>query len=148
MEDSVKILNQLIETTEDGIKGFKEAADKATDPQLKMLFSDRSATCEQSARELQSLVTSLGGKAETSGSAAGAAHRGWIKVKSAVSDNNIAVLEEVERGEDHAKAAYGKALKTPGLAPQIRTVVEKQYQGVLSNHDRIRDLRNRYRAAA
>ncbi len=147
MDDTVKILNGLIETSEDGQKGFQEAADKAKAPQLKQLFADRAQACNQSVRELQALVTSLGGKPEQSGSVAGAAHRGWVKVKVAVGDDNIAVLEEVERGEDHAKAHYGKALKAE-LPPQVRSVVERQYQGVLANHDRIRDLRNQYRAAA
>lgn len=147
MDDTIKTLNNLIETSEDGLKGFKEAAEKATEAKLKLLFNERAAACQQSANELQSLVTSLGGKPEKSGSVAGAAHRGWVKVKAAVSDSNVAVLEEVERGEDYAKAAYGKALKAD-LPPQIRSVVERQYQGVLSNHDRIRDLRNQYRAAA
>ena len=147
MDDTVKILNKLIETSEDGLQGFKEAADKATEPQLKQLFSERAQSCSQSARELQTLVASLGGEAEKSGSVAGAAHRGWVKVKTAVGDNNIAVLEEVERGEDYAKASYTKALKSE-LPPQVRQVVEKQFQGVVANHDRIRDLRDQYRAAA
>jgi uncharacterized protein (TIGR02284 family) len=147
MDDTVKILNKLIETSEDGLKGFKEAADKATEPQLKQMFAERAQGCSQSARELQALVTAMGGEAEKSGSVAGAAHRGWVKVKTAVSDNNIAVLEEVERGEDYAKASYTKALKSE-LPPQVRNVVEKQFQGVVANHDRIRDLRNQYRAAA
>jgi uncharacterized protein (TIGR02284 family) len=147
MDDTVKILNNLIETSEDGLKGFKEAADKATAPALKLLFAERAQSCSTSARELQTLVTALGGTAEHSGSVAGAAHRGWVKVKAAVSDNNIAVLEEVERGEDYAKASYTKALKAT-LPQQVRNVVEKQFQGVVANHDRIRDLRNQYRAAA
>jgi len=147
MDDTVKILNNLIETSEDGLKGFQEAADKATAPTLKQMFAERAQSCSQSARELQTLVTAIGGHAEKSGSVAGAAHRGWLKVKTAVSDNNVAVLEEVERGEDYAKASYAKALKA-SLPPQVRDVVEKQYQGVCANHDRIRDLRNQYRAAA
>jgi len=56
------------------------------------------------------------------------------------------LLEECERGEDVAKAAYSKALKEM-LPENIRAVVERQYQGVLRNHDQIRDLRDRYRAA-
>ncbi len=147
MDDTVKILNELIETSEDGLKGFNEASDQATQPQLKQLFSERAQGCSQSVRELQTLVTALGAEPAKSGSIAGAAHRGWVKVKSSVSDSNIAVLEEVERGEDVAKARYGKALKAT-LPPQVRSVVEKQYQSVLANHDRIRDLRNEYKAAA
>jgi len=45
-----------------------------------------------------------------------------------------------------AKADYEKALKET-LPDNVRAVVERQYQGVLRNHDQIRDLRNRFRAA-
>jgi uncharacterized protein (TIGR02284 family) len=145
MDDTVKILNDLIETSEDGKKGFAEAAEKATDPSLKALLSERAQSCSTAVRELQTLVSALGGKPDHGGSVAGAAHRGWVKVKTAVKDNNVAVLEEVERGEDYAKAAYGKALKSQ-LPPQVQSVLEKQYQGVLANHDRIRSLRDRFKA--
>ncbi len=64
-----------------------------------------------------------------------------------MNDSNIAVLEEVERGEDHAKAAYKKALKAD-LPSATRSLVQKQYEGVVRNHDRIRDLRNAYKAKA
>jgi uncharacterized protein (TIGR02284 family) len=147
-DDAVKVLNDLIRTSEDGKKGFEEAAKRAEDIKLKTLFKDRAIACDSAARELQQAVQELGGKPEDSGSVAGAAHRGWVKVKAAAGDNNIAVLEEVERGEDYAKAAYAKALKTSSLPPHIRSIVEKQYQGVLQNHDRMRELRNRYKAGA
>jgi len=55
-------------------------------------------------------------------------------------------LEECERGEDAAKSAYEAALKED-LPADIRTLVERQYQGVKENHDRVRDLRNSTRAA-
>ena len=146
-DNLVKILNNLIQTSEDGKKGFSEAREKATDGQLKTLFEERARQCDLAAQELQQAVERLGHKAEQGGSIAGAAHRGWVAVKAAMGDNNITVLEEVERGEDYAKAAYGKALKAE-LPLAVRGIVENQYRGVIRNHDRIRDLRNQYRAAA
>ena len=32
------------------------------------------------------------------------------------------------------------------LPADIRAIVDRQYQGVLANHDRVRTLRDRYRA--
>jgi uncharacterized protein (TIGR02284 family) len=55
--------------------------------------------------------------------------------------DDAAVLSEVERGEDTAKAAYAGALEI-GLPPGIRSMVERQYRGVRQNHNRVRDLRN------
>lgn len=146
-ENTINILNDLIATSEDGKKGFAEAASDATNPELKEILQRRAVECADAATELQSIVQSIGGSPETTGTVAGAAHRGWVKVKSAVTDSNVAVLEEVERGEDHAKAAYNKALKGD-LPMPIRSVLERQAQGTLRNHDLIRNLRNSYRNSA
>ena len=64
---------------------------------------------------------------------------------SAASRDDLAILEECERGEDVAKARYGKALEET-LPEDNRVVVQRQYDGVMRNHDQIRDLRDRYRA--
>lgn len=146
-EQTVSVLNDLIQTSEDGRNGFLAAADKAADPNLKSLFQERSRLCGMAASELQQIVRSLGAEPQDSGSVAGAVHRGWVKVKAAVGDNNLAVLEEVERGEDVAKGAYMQALRTD-LPAKIKDVVSKQYEGVLKNHSRVRDLRDQYRASA
>lgn len=145
-QQAVSTLNELVEISRDGEMGFKAAAEKADDPGLKSLLQDRARSCASAISELQTLIQTLGGKAETSGTAAGALHRGWTKVRAAVGDNNVAVLDEVERGEDVAKSAYAKALKMD-LPADIRQTIDQQYQGVLRNHDRVRDLRNQYRAA-
>lgn len=144
----VDVLNELIHTAEDGEKGFHEAAKIAQDARLILLFEECSKECHGAVTELQAKVSALGGAPEHRGSVAGVAHRGWIRARSAVSDNDMAVLEEVERGEDHAKAAYARALNASNLPADVRALVRKQHEGTLRNHDRIRDLRNRYRAQA
>jgi uncharacterized protein (TIGR02284 family) len=146
-DQTVSVLNELIQTSEDGKKGFQAAAEKAADPSLKNLFQSRSQSCAAAVNELQQIVRSLGVDPKDSGTVSGAMHRGWVKVKAAVGDNNVAVLEEVERGEDVAKEAYLQALRAD-LPTTIRDVVSKQYEGVLQNHNRVRDLRNQYRASA
>ena len=148
MTSTIKILNGLIETSIDGEKGFRKAAEDAKGVDLKGLFNERAAECAQAVVELRAEVTRLGGKPEEDGSIAGALHRGWVAVKSSVTSNDdLAVLEEVERGEDSAKKNYREALAQE-LPGEVRVLIEKQNQGVLRNHDRIRDLRNAYRAEA
>ena len=149
MRDDVEaVLNELIETSKDGEKGFLTAAADARDAELKSLFTQCAQRCREGAAELQSQVRAQGGTPKESGSATAALHRGWISLKEAVSSReDKAILEECERGEDYAKAQYKKALEKD-LAPNVRTIVERQYQGVISNHDRVRALRDRYRGAA
>jgi uncharacterized protein (TIGR02284 family) len=148
-DKNVSVLNDLIETSRDGEAGFRKAAEDAKNPELQSLFSSRATEIGAAVRELQAQVMALGGKPEESGSVAGALHRGWMSLRSAVTDRtDLAILEETEKGEDVAKKRYADALQQEGLTPEIRALIERQYQGVLRNHDLIRDLRNRYRDAA
>ncbi|RZT38658.1 PA2169 family four-helix-bundle protein [Cupriavidus agavae] len=147
-DNNVSVLNDLIEVSRDGEEGFRKAAEDAKNPELKTLFSSRATECGAAVRELQSQVTALGAKPEDHGSMAGAIHRGWVSLRSAVSDrSDLAILEETEKGEDVAKKKYADALQETDLSFDIRALIERQYQGVLRNHDLIRDLRNRYRAS-
>ena len=144
-DDVVDVLNDLIETSKDGEYGFKVSAERATDASLKQIFSRRSADCASGARELQALVAQHGGKAEDSGSAVGAMHRGWVSVRDAVSgSSDQGILDECERGEDGALARYRKALKQD-LPPAVRGIVERQMAGVQANHDQVKSLRDQYK---
>lgn len=146
-DDLIAILNDLIETSKDGEEGFRTCANATRDPQLKAFFSNRAQTCVSSAAELQDLVRSRGGDPETSGGLGGALHRRWVDVRSALSGHDDkAILKECERGEDIAVASYRKALQE-SLPPDVRSVVERQYQGALQNHDQVRSLRDQYRSA-
>ena len=140
-DDIVSTLNHLIETCKDGEEGFRTCAEDATGLQLKTLLTTRSQRCATAARELQDLVRSLGGDPETDSSFSASLHRRWINIKSAVlGKDNEAILTECERGEDTAVRSYQRALDKDLPAP-IRSVVDRQYQGVVQNHDQIKMLR-------
>src|SRR5688500_14339766 len=141
-DDVISTLNGLIETCKDGQDGFKEAAEGVERSDLKSLFYEFSQQRAHFAGELQSLVQALGGDPENSGSVAGAIHRGWINIKSAVTGKNEAsILNECERGEDSAKNAYKDALENPPPTNVLETV-QAHYQAILSAHDRVKALRD------
>jgi uncharacterized protein (TIGR02284 family) len=146
-DKTIGVLNDLIETCRDGEYGFNSCAEHCKTPELQQVFTARAGECRQGAQELQALVRQLGGEADDGGSATGALHRGWVAVKGTLAGySDKAMLEECERGEDAALARYRDALKED-LPPTVRTVVERQYEGVKRNHDQIRTLRDRARAA-
>jgi uncharacterized protein (TIGR02284 family) len=145
--DTINTLNNLVEISKDGEYGFRTSADYAKSPDLKQLFVRRAEECCQGAAELQALVLKLGGDPEDSGTAMGAAHRGWVAVKGNLAGyTDLALLEETERGEDTALEGYRDALDS-GLPPDVRSVVERQCEGVKRNHAQIRALRDQARAA-
>ena len=146
-DDVIECLNDLIEISKDGEYGFATGAQHLRNPNTRQLFVTRAEACRHAAAQLQNLVRALGGKAEDSGTAAGAVHRGWISVKSKLVEyTDLQILEETERGEDKAVAEYRDALEED-LPANVRTVVEEQYCGVQRNHDQIRALRDQARAA-
>lgn len=148
-DDIVDILNDLIETSKDGEYGFRTSAEHLKAADTRTLFQTRAEECRQAAAELQALVRQYGGKAEDSGSASGAMHRGWVAVKGTlVSYSDKAILEETERGEDVAVESYRKALENSGLPTDLRAVIERQYEGAKRNHAQVRFLRDQARAAS
>ncbi|MCE4536300.1 PA2169 family four-helix-bundle protein [Pelomonas sp. P7] len=147
-DDIVDTLNDLIETSKDGEHGFRASAEYLKDPAIQQSFVRRAEECREAAAELQALVVRFGGKAEDSGTAVGAMHRGWVAVKGTLAGyTDKAILEETERGEDTALASYRKALEKP-LPPDVRNVVERQFEGVKRNHSQVRTWRDQARATA
>src|SRR5262245_61959677 len=124
-EKSIKWLQDLIQVNLDSRDGFKEAADnlKAKDPTLVTMFRTLSSQRAQQASELKALVASNSDETPTdSGSAAAAAHRAWMDIRTALGGGEKAVLSEAERGEDHIKAKYEDALKDLGSCPCTETL--------------------------
>jgi uncharacterized protein (TIGR02284 family) len=141
-QDVIATLNDLLEISRDGEQGFRTCADGVRTPNLKAQLQTESRRCAEGAVELESKIRNLGGQPVQSGSVTGSMHRAWTNIKSTITGmSDHAVLTECERGEDAAKAAYEAALQK-SLPADVRTLVERQYQGVKANHDRVRNLRN------
>jgi uncharacterized protein (TIGR02284 family) len=147
-KETVSTINDLIETLKDGQEGFKQAAEAVRDPRLKSLFSEYSQQRYRFASELQDAARRLGEpEPEQTSSTAGAMHRAWINLKSAVTQGDDgAILAECERGEDSAVSEFKKALDADGSSP-LHGIVLRQYTEVKSAHDRIRNLRDTAKAS-
>jgi len=147
-KEVVSTLNDLLETSIDGEEGFRKAADAIENPTLKQYFIDRSKEVSIGVNELQTLVQTYGGEPVRTSSLAGTLHRRWIDLKAGITSNDtVAVLNEAERGEDVALANYRKAAQKD-LPENVRSVVERQLEGVLRNHNRVKQLRDAARESA
>jgi len=141
-DDVISTLNNLIETCRDGQNGFQTAAEGVQNSNLKSTFYEFGQQRAKFVGELQALVRELGGDPEDSGSVAASLHRGWINIKSTITgQDDTAILNEAERGEDIAKNAYKEALEL-SLPSNVLSVVQRQYTDVQAAHDTVRDLRN------
>jgi uncharacterized protein (TIGR02284 family) len=139
---TTEVINDLIQTCIDGQKGFEAAAGAVDDPTIKDELVGYSWQRQQFATELKSRLEAFGQEPSDSGSMSGAAHRGWMELKSAVgASDGRSILAECERGEDVALEAYQKAM-SEGVPQEYKKVVESQFLTIKRTHDRIRALRD------
>lgn len=143
-KEIISTINTLIETLKDGQEGFRQASEAVKDSQLKILFNEYSLQRSKFAGELQSEAIALGeSKPTTTSSAAGAMHRAWINLKSAITNHDEhGILAECERGEDSTVNEYRKAMEQEDLSAPVRETIARQFTYVKDAHDRIRALRD------
>ena len=145
--NALDVLQELIETCRDGETGYAHAAAVVNDPELKTYFTEQAKERTRLLAELTEVAKQVGeNKPDISGSVAGALHRAWFEAKADLGLGDQAILNSVELGEDAAKKTYKEALDAD-LPDQVRALVERQAQSVLAAHDRVRDFRDRRKAA-
>jgi uncharacterized protein (TIGR02284 family) len=148
--ETVDVLQELIETCRDGENGFRESAEKLTDPEMKSFFLQQSTERARFARELEEQVRAFGGEVEPleeEGSISGALHRGWIDLKAALGGGDAAILGAAETGEDSAKETYEKAINEGELPASALELVRRQFESIRAAHDRVKLWRDRKKAA-
>ncbi|GAA0245123.1 PA2169 family four-helix-bundle protein [Rhodanobacter caeni] len=147
-DHDIKVLNSLVETTLDSAEGYAEAAKDAKSAQLVSLFEGRAGERRRAASTLQQCVRSLGGTPEDDGTVLASAHRMFVNLRSSItSADNTAVVDEVERGEDHIKHKFEEAMNDNELSPPAMSAIADVYTSVRSGHDQMRDLKKMLHAA-
>lgn len=146
--ETLDVLNNLIETCRDGQEGYRQAAQHTQSPDLKDFFNHKSLERAQFAGELEAEAERLGESDPDRGpSMANKLHRAWMNLKEKLGAGDASILESLESGEDHAKKRYEEALRS-SLPSDVHAIVETQAQAVFAAHDRVRALRDAYKRAA
>jgi uncharacterized protein (TIGR02284 family) len=139
-KDVGNALNELLETLRDGEQGFKTAAEAVDDAEIKRLFLSLGGQRAEFASELEAELLRLGHEPAEHGHAAGAMHRGWINLRSAIAGKDEGpIVSEAERGEDFAVKKFRETLQR-GLPAEVQTIVERQYIQIQDAHDHVRSL--------
>ncbi|HET9259968.1 MAG TPA: PA2169 family four-helix-bundle protein [Acidimicrobiia bacterium] len=143
---TVSVIENLVETVENGEKGFAEAADKLEkdgNPTLAAEMRELSQQRLRMSNELKEIAAAEGNPIDDrDGTVPGAMHRTYMALRDALTgDDPHAVLAAAEQGEDHAKTEFESALEED-LPVSVRSVVERQYGEVKTAHNRVRDLRD------
>jgi uncharacterized protein (TIGR02284 family) len=141
-EHEIHVLNGLIETTIDSVDGYAEAAKDAENQAFRELFLARAAERRQIASRLRDAVRREGGEPADDGTVLASAHRVFVGLRSSMSHGDKAVIDEVERGEDHIKAKYDEALKDDKLSMAARESIQQAYMSVQQGHDQMSAIKH------
>jgi len=139
--DIRKTLNDLLETCNDGKRGYELAASVVEDRTLHAELIQYSMQRAEFADDLQTAISNLGEEPTEHGTLSGALHRAWINVKNMVPfGGRYDILVECERGEDSAVESFREAL-SHDLPMAVHAIIESQYDAIQRVHDRIKSLR-------
>jgi len=138
----IRLLEELSATCRDGEEGFRQIAGDVEDPAMRERFIRYAHQRAGLASELLGEIQRLGGEPSSGGHATGAIHRGWMRLKAALTGfDDAAILSEAERGEDVSLDMYRKALERD-LPLETRAVVQRQLDDIEAVHREVRELRD------
>ena len=138
--ETARAYNDLVEINKTAAKGYQEAAEGISSPDLKAKLSQFSQQRAQFASTLSQHAQQYGISPENESTvegaltdAAAAVHRGWINIKSAITgQDDSAILGECETGDATALSSYETALKSKELPTEARNVIQQQHGEILS----------------
>jgi uncharacterized protein (TIGR02284 family) len=147
-EDTITELNGLIRTCKDAEFGYRTAAADVHNTELETIFTECAKQRGQFTRSLQAEVERLGGHPEDSGSLTGTLMRGWMDLKSALSNGSAAaIVATCETGELAGVAAFEWVVNLDISGPS-RVLVEKQCKAIKEAHARLARLKTEHEAGA
>jgi uncharacterized protein (TIGR02284 family) len=141
-KEAERVLLDVIETLQDGQKGFADIGEHLKDETLKRYFLAESLKRANFRAELENELHRAGmADVNESGSVSGTLHRTWADLKSKLGGGDHALLESAEQGEDEAKKTYKEALEQDLPFP-VRTLLSTQQAHILTSHDYVKRHRD------
>src|ERR1700734_2415393 len=121
------VLKSLINTLQDGQKGFADIGEHLKNETLKRYFLAESLKRANFRAELENELHRAGvHDVHETGTASGTVHRVWADLKAKLGGGDHTLLETAEQGEDAAKKAYEDALKQDLPLPLRQLLAEQQ----------------------
>ena len=142
-----QVIDELLETLEDGRLGFIDAAEKlaaAGRPQWADTFGALAAQRAAMADELQQAARDHGVNAhdDRRGSILAGLHRGWMTVKDATAGTSPAgVLDVAIGGEGRAIHEFAFALDTAGVPAELLALIGRERAAIIDTQTALKTLR-------
>jgi len=146
----VSVLNDLIRINHDRTEGYHKAVEelKATDIDLKTMFTNMANHSAQFSNELKTVVSGLGADPAEDTTQSGKIYRVWMDVRATMTANDRkSILDLCEFGEDAALKAYKAALASDAEIPaDIRQIIINQQANIKTSHDVVKRYRDMHAA--
>ena len=137
------VLKTLTDTLADSVNGYREAAQHVDSAEFKQMFTELADERSGVLSDLDAELGRMGGSADRDGTTMGALHQRWLDLKASITGNDDkAVINEVERGEDYLKGKFQAAMKSDALEGDARGIVERAFVSVREGHDRVSNLKH------
>ncbi|CAH0190931.1 PA2169 family four-helix-bundle protein [Chryseobacterium sp. Bi04] len=143
-EQTVSVLNDLLQITNDRIEGFEKVEGKIWEmyPHIKDEYDRMISQSKIMKNELMNLIIEKNGDPKDSTSLAGAVHRTWIDIKNSFTVGNIeeSTLENVVFGERAAIEAYQAALDSGDLCEKSKEIVSEQLHSLKESYNQFKKI--------
>ncbi len=142
MIDIVETLNALVMANKDGVDGYRLAAKRVKDVELRTLFQQRAEQHAAFMDELRVEVRRHGGRPEDKKTGTGQLLTEWMVVADTLDGAKpLALLEEVLRLGRTILSHYQSVLKKkPGWPADLRSLVMRQYEQIVAGRDQLAGL--------
>ncbi|MBZ0326713.1 MAG: PA2169 family four-helix-bundle protein [Altibacter sp.] len=132
-EKMSKKINTLLVKNHDAEKGYKKAAKLVDDIRLKQFFESQAHNRSEFGMKLSSEIKKYGEIPEKGTSFESDIHRTWMDIKTTFTSNDEeAILNEVQRGEKLAVEAYNEIINDTALPPTTQSLLTKQREQIKS----------------
>ncbi|MEM7574233.1 MAG: PA2169 family four-helix-bundle protein [Bacteroidota bacterium] len=140
-QNQISALNDLLAKAYDAEKGYQQAADNCDSERLTFVFNTLAEQRRKFGHEIKDRIKLLGGLPEKGDSVASKVHRFWMDLRTTIAGNDdVAILAEVQRGEQNAIKYYDEALKVLSFDPSTSQIVERQRNTIEHTLNRMESL--------
>ena len=140
------LLNDLIRINSDRTAGYQKAIRelKATEIDLKTIFTNLANASSQNANALAAELESLGGEGASDTTPSGKLYRVWMDIRSGISAHDRrSIVALCEFGEDSTLKAYNLALEAnPEMPAEIRKLIVEQKSALKQAHATVKRFRD------
>lgn len=144
---TISLLNTLIKTNIDRIKGYEMAAQETEaiyQAELKSVFYKMADESVRFKNALSQEVIRLGGIPSTESTAGGEIYRVWMRLKTSFIDGSTSALHSAEFGERVAAQIYRKVLKKAEASTQTIELIENQFKSLQASRSLIKRYCDEY----